>query len=39
MPIGLVVLSSCCSVLCTATVSGGTSLAPTAISCVSISLR
>ena len=39
MPIGLVVLSSCISVLCTAAVCGGTSLAPTEISCVSISLR
>jgi len=38
-PIGLVVLRSCTSVLWTAAVSGGTSLAPTAISCVSISLR
>ena len=39
MPSGLVVLSSCASVLWTAAVSGGTSLAPTEISCVSISLR
>ena len=39
MPMGLVVLCSCASVLCTAAVWGGTSRAPTAISCVSNSER
>jgi hypothetical protein len=38
-PMGFVVFSSCISLLCTAAVAGGASLAPTAISWVSNSLR